>query len=353
MDRTPMPRSHISVRAGLAATTVVLGLASAVSLAGPASAATAPTMVTPAVRTGFGRVPITGTATPGATVQLFETAYSERATGLYAADNWEHGGGPVTTKADRTGHYVFPDGGRFVDTGFQFEVKSGGLTSAVRTVSVKILPSFWLTTAQGGVVQAHTEVSPMAEKLTVSVQRLSGGTWTTVSKGLTNINGQYTATFKGQKTGTYSYRAAVAADPKNAVLANTSSAAQITLDPSSGLKGGAVQISKIQYVASALDNEYLVVTNTTGSKVSLTGWTLRDASGHLFTFEGKSLAAGTSVAVHTGKGANGKPHAADMYWGKTSYIWNNAGDTATLRTSSGTTIDACKYTGTSKGWTAC
>lgn len=350
MDRTTMPRSHISVRAGLAATTVALGLASAVSLAGPASAATAPTITTPASRTGFGQVTITGTATPGATVQLFETAYSERATGLYAADNWEHGGGPVTAKADTAGHYKIL---RYVDTGFQFEVKSGGLTSAVRTVSVKILPSFWLTIAPGGVVQAHTEVSPMAEKLTVSVQRLSGSTWTTVSKGLTNINGQYTATFKGQKTGTYSYRAAVAADPKNAVLANTSGTAQVTLDPSSGLKGGAVQISKIQYAASALDNEYVVVTNTTSSKVSLTGWTLRDASGHLFTFEGKSLAPGATVAVHTGKGTNGKPHAADMYWGKTSYIWNNAGDTASLRTSSGTTIDACKYTGTSKGWTAC
>jgi 5-hydroxyisourate hydrolase-like protein (transthyretin family) len=240
-----------------------------------------------------------------------------------------------------------------VDTGFQFEVKSGGLTSAVRTVSVKILPSFWLTTAAGGVVQAHTEVSPMAEKLTVSVQRLSGSTWTTVSKGLTNINGQYTATFSGQKTGTYSYRAAVAADPKNAVLANTSGTATATLSPSDDLKGGAIRISKIQYVASALNNEYVLVTNTTSSKVSLTGWTVRDASGHLYTFAGRTLAPGASVAVHTGKGTNGKPHAADMYWGKTSYIWNNTGDTATLRTSSGTTIDTCRYTGTSKGWTAC
>jgi hypothetical protein len=350
MDRTTMLRSHVSVRAGLAATTVAVGLASTVSLAGPATAATAPTIVTPASRTGFGQVAITGTATPGATVQLFETAYSERATGLYAADDWEHGGGAVTATADTTGHYKIM---RYVDTGFQFAVHSGGLVSPTNTVAVKILPSFWITTGAGGVVQAHTEVSPMAEKLTVSVQRLSGDTWTTVSKGLTNINGQYTATYTGQKAGTYTYRAAVAADPKNDVLANTSPAVQVTLDASSPLKAGSVQISKIQYASTTLNGEYLTVTNKTASKISLTGWTLRDASGHLYTFSGKSLAPGASAVVHSGKGTDDRPHAADVYWGKTSYVWNNDTDTATLRTSAGTTMDTCTYTGTSKGWTAC
>lgn len=350
MDRITMLRSPVSLRAGLAVTTVAFGLASAVSLAGPANAATVPTIVTPASRTGFGQVAITGTATPGATVQLFETAYSERATGLYAADNWEHGGGAVTATADSAGNYKIM---RYVDTGFQFEVKSGGLTSAVRTVEVKILPSFWITTAAGGVVQAHTEVSPMAEKLTVSVQRLSGTTWTTVAKGLTNINGDYTATFAGQKAGSYTYRASVAADPKNAVLANTSGSVKVTLDSSSGLKPGSVRISKIQYTASTLNGEYLTLTNTTKSAVSLTGWTVRDAVGHTYTFGSRSLAAGASVVVHTGKGTNGHPHAADSYWGKTAYIWNNGGDTATVRTGAGTAIDSCKYTGSSKGYSLC
>jgi hypothetical protein len=344
-----MLRSHVS-RAGIAATTVALSLASAVSLAGPAGAATAPTIETPASRTGFGQVAITGTATPGATVQLFETAYSERATGLYAADNWEHGGGPVTAVADSAGHYKIM---RYVDTGFQFEVKSGGLTSVVKTVQVKILPSFWITTAAGGVVVAHTEVSPMAEKLTVSVQKLSGSTWTTVSRGLTNINGVYTATMTGQKAGTYTYRASVAADPKNAVLANTSGSVKVTLDSSSTIKAGAVRISKIQYKASTLNGEYLMLTNTTKAAINLTGWTVRDAAGHSYTFGSRTLAAGASVVVHTGKGTNGHPHAADSYWGKTAYIWNDTGDTATVRTGSGATMDTCKYTGSSKGYSLC
>jgi Lamin Tail Domain len=351
MDRTTMLRSHIFVRAGLAATTVALGLTSAVTLAGPANAATAPTIVTPAYRTGFGRVAITGTATPGATVQLFETAYSERATGLYAADDWEHGGGPVTAKADTAGHYTIM---RYVDTGFQFAVKSEGLTSPTTTVRMKVLPSFWITTAPGGVVQAHTEVSPMAEKLTVSVERLAGtSTWTTVAKGPTTINGQYTATFGGQKAGTYTYRAAVAADPKNAVLANSSPAVTVSLDGSSGVKAGAVRFNRIQYAAATLDGEYFRLTNTTAAAINLAGWTVRDAAGNAYTFGSHTVAAGHTVYVHTGQGVNGRPDSAQLYWGKTSYIWNNSGDSATLRTSDGATIDSCRYTGSSKGYTSC
>lgn len=342
-----MLRSPVSLLAGLAATTVALGLAAA---AGPATAATAPTIVTPAARTGFGRVDITGTATPGATVQLFETAYSERATGLYAADNWEHGGGPVTAIADTTGHYSIL---RYVDTGFQFAVKANGLMSPTNTVSVKVLPSFWITQAPGGVVQAHTEVSPMAAKLSVSFQRLTGTSWTTVSKGVTGINGTSTATFTHQAPGTYVYRASVAADPVNAVLANTSAAVQVTVGSTAPVPVGSVRISKIQYAASTLNGEYLELTNRTRTAITLTGWTVRDAGGNTFTFGPKGLAAGASVVVHTGTGTNARPHAADWYWGRTTQVWDQAADAAALRTATGATIDSCRYTGTHKGYTLC
>jgi hypothetical protein len=49
------------------------------------------------------------------------------------------------------------------------------------------------------------------------------------------------------------------------------------------------------------------------------------------------------VTVHTGKGTNGKPGAADRYWGSGNYIWNNTGDTATLRSATGKTINTCKF----------
>ena len=58
----------------LAAATVVAGVAASLAVSSPALAATAPTLATPAVRAGWGTITLTGTAAPGATVQLFETA---------------------------------------------------------------------------------------------------------------------------------------------------------------------------------------------------------------------------------------------------------------------------------------
>jgi hypothetical protein len=350
MDRTAMLRSRIAVRAGLAATTVVLGLATSLGLAAPAGAATAPTIVTPASRTGFGTIEITGTATAGATVQLYETAYSERP--LAPADDWQHGGGPVTVIADTSGHYAIT---RYVDTGFLFAVKSEGLMSATNTVSVRILPRFWITTGNG-LVQAHVEVSPMAEKLGVQIQRAgSGDTWTTVASGRTSITGSYVAPLNGLTAGTYTYRASIAADPANSVIGNTSSPVTFTLDatPASGAKAGAVQFSRIQYASSSLTGEWLRLTNRTTKSIDLWSWTVRDAAGHVYTFGSHVLAAGRTAYVHTGKGTNGKPDSAHLYWGRTSYIWNDGGDTATLRTATGQTIDTCRYTGTGTGYTTC
>jgi hypothetical protein len=56
-----------------------------------------------------------------------------------------------------------------------------------------------------------------------------------------------------------------------------------------------------------------------------------------------SLKPGARVYVHTGRGTNGKPDGNDVYWGSRAYIWNNTGDTATLKNASGKTIDTCKF----------
>jgi len=75
----------------------------------------------------------------------------------------------------------------------------------------------------------------------------------------------------------------------------------------------AVRFGKIQYNSpgsdtgsnSSLNAEYVTVTNHAATKRKLTGWTLRDASHHVFHFPTFSLASGASVRVHTGKGSNG------------------------------------------------
>lgn len=61
------------------------------------------------------------------------------------------------------------------------------------------------------------------------------------------------------------------------------------------------------------------------------------------------LKPGTSVTLHTGKGTN---TATNLYWGRSSYVWNNTGDTATLKNAAGTTEDTCNW-GSSGSYTNC
>src|SRR4029450_4803700 len=55
----------------------------------------------------------------------------------------------------------------------------------------------------------------------------------------------------------------------------------------------------------------------------------------------------------TGRGRNGRPDAAHLYWNSGAYIWDNDGDTATLRSVSGRISDSCTWTGVGTGVTSC
>jgi hypothetical protein len=199
-----------------------LGVATAFALAAPAAAATTPTLSGPAQRTGYGTITLTGTAEPGAAVHLYETAIGIN--DLQPADDWEHGGGTVTATADPAGKFSIV---RYLDSGFWFEAESGGVHSARITVLIKFKPTFWLTSPAAGTLQTHTDISPNAGGITVRVQRRYGSTWRTVATGRTNSVGGYVARLTGLATGTYTYRALVAADPKNGGLGNTSAPASM------------------------------------------------------------------------------------------------------------------------------
>lgn len=85
-----------------------------------------------------------------------------------------------------------------------------------------------------------------------------------------------------------------------------------------------------------LNDEYVVVTNRGDESVDLSGWTLTEAAGRTYTFaEGTTLAAGASVTVHVGAGEDGDGH---RYWGRSSPLLNNGGETVTLRDASGEVI---------------
>jgi beta-lactamase superfamily II metal-dependent hydrolase len=78
-----------------------------------------------------------------------------------------------------------------------------------------------------------------------------------------------------------------------------------------------------------LANEWVAVRNTGEAPVDLAGCTISDAgSVHVYTFPTFVLAPGSTVTVHTGSGTD---TATDLFWGLGSSVWNNAGDTATLK----------------------
>jgi hypothetical protein len=94
---------------------------------------------------------------------------------------------------------------------------------------------------------------------------------------------------------------------------------------------------------TGLDAEYADLRSTTQKTQTITGWTLHDAAEHVCTVPATTIAAGTTVRVHTGKGSTGTAH---RYWGRTPYVWNDDRDTATLRTTSGVGVDVCAYDST-------
>jgi hypothetical protein len=62
---------------------------------------------------------------------------------------------------------------------------------------------------------------------------------------------------------------------------------------------------------------------------------LEDAQNHTFTFPDFSLNAGAKVTIRTGVGDN---TSEDLFWNRSSSIWNNAGDQAILMDASGNTV---------------
>ncbi|MDS0259868.1 lamin tail domain-containing protein [Haloarcula sp. S1CR25-12] len=81
-----------------------------------------------------------------------------------------------------------------------------------------------------------------------------------------------------------------------------------------------------------LNDEYLVFANRGDDTLVLTGWTVTDAAGRSYTFGSYALAAGDSVTLYSGSGTD---TAGARYWGSGRAVWNNDGDTVTVRTDAG------------------
>ncbi|MBX0304629.1 lamin tail domain-containing protein [Haloarcula salinisoli] len=81
-----------------------------------------------------------------------------------------------------------------------------------------------------------------------------------------------------------------------------------------------------------LNDEYLVFANRGDDPISLDGWTVTDAADHSYTFGTYSLGPGERTTLYTGSGTDTE---TARYWGAGGAVWNNGGDTVTVRTSAG------------------
>ena len=110
--------------------------------------------------------------------------------------------------------------------------------------------------------------------------------------------------------------------------ANVTAAPTITLPPTA--INAQVQIVRV-LGAGDITSEGVEIRNT-GGVVDLTGWTLEDADGNVFTFPEQRLFTNGLVTVYTRRGTN-TPIA--LYWGRSAAVWGEDGDGVTLADADG------------------
>ncbi|AQL42636.1 hypothetical protein BV210_07895 [Halorientalis sp. IM1011] len=85
-----------------------------------------------------------------------------------------------------------------------------------------------------------------------------------------------------------------------------------------------------------LSDEYVVFENRGNGTLDISGWTVSDAVDHTYYFpDGTTLDPGKQVTLRTGSGTDTE---TDRYWGEGSPVWNNDGDTVTVRAANGTVM---------------
>jgi hypothetical protein len=104
----------------------------------------------------------------------------------------------------------------------------------------------------------------------------------------------------------------------------------------------AIQIGFIDFWpgGNEAQNEYVRIRNHGTGPTTLTNWTLCDSQGNCYVFPTFTLGVNALVFVRTGVGVN---DVDDLYWGRSEPVWDNTGDTATLRNAANTVIDTYTY----------
>ncbi len=135
-------------------------------------------------------------------------------------------------------------------------------------------------------------------------------------------------------------------------------AASMLVAPSPAQAAPPVRVYRVQFDSpgsdtgsnASLNAEWAAIRNTGGSRVTITGWRLRDNAGHTYVFPAGTIAPGQIIYVHTGRAAQSYFH---RYQNRAWYVWNNTGDTAWLRSASDVYIHHCRWSSPGTGTQTC
>jgi micrococcal nuclease len=124
---------------------------------------------------------------------------------------------------------------------------------------------------------------------------------------------------------------ACATDPTAGATATPS------LGSGSGSGDGRLRVVEVNADAPGDDNEnlgeeYVVLENAGEEPLDLSGWTVTDEADHTYSFGEFALGPGERVTLHTGSGTDS---GTSVYWGRSRAVWNNGGDTVTVRDADG------------------
>jgi hypothetical protein len=130
--------------------------------------------------------------------------------------------------------------------------------------------------------------------------------------------------------------------PTRTVTVTTAATQTRTPTPTRTEPPPAIQIAFIDFQPGVNEtaNEYVRIENHGTGPTTLTNWTLCDNQNNCYLFPAFTLNLGLSVKIWTGAGVN---NSASLFWGRSEPVWDNGGDTATLRNASGTLIDTYTY----------
>ena len=177
----------------------------------------------------------------------------------------------------------------------------------------------------------HAEVLDRLQKVSRVYRTDLDGTITVATDGLTySVTTEKTGTSGTTGTKEISSRAKAYSSTESV----TAEGAEET--KTEGLESADLTKSIVYVSDLSLGDEWVKISNTGNSPVSLEAWKIEDeGSKHSYTFPSYTLNSGAEVTVYSAKGANS---ATELYMQLDDPIWNNDGDTAYLYKNNGKLI---------------